>query len=148
MSDYYLHLIPEDLQYVPLKERVERVIDILKELCPGIQVEVTTTQKVRFIDPGSNLQAIYCPKCRRQLDMVWWQQVMSTKYATNFTDMDVETPCCGYRTRLDRLEYDWPAGFARFSISLLNPDCKMSEQDIQKISQLLTVGVKVIYAHY
>ncbi|NPA72493.1 MAG: hypothetical protein GXO35_06660 [Gammaproteobacteria bacterium] len=147
MSDYYLYIIPEDPYYVPSEEQVAQTISLLRETCPEIEIEATTTQEVRFIDPGSNLHTIYCPECRRLLDIAWWQEVMRAKYATGFVDMEVETPC-GHRTRLDRLEYAWPAGFARFSITLFNPDCEISGQDIHRISKLLGVDVKTIYAHY
>ena len=147
MSDYYLYIVPDDPSYVPSKERIERVTLFLENLCPGTKVEATATPEVRFVDSGSNLHALYCPKCGKQLEWSWWQGVMSEKYKDGFAELGVETPCCGHQTDLNRLVYDRPAGFARFVISLQNPTCEI-ESHLNEIAAMLGKGVRVIRAHY
>lgn len=148
MSDYCLYIVPDDPHYVPSKERIGHVTLFLERLCPGAEIEATASQGVRFVDSGSNLHALYCPECGKRLEWSWWQSVMSEKYKNGFAELGVETPCCGYQTDLNSLVYDWPAGFARFVISLKNPHRDLTEQNLDEIAATLGTGVKVIRAHY
>jgi hypothetical protein len=46
---------------------------------------------------------------------------MDASYRSAFEDLAVRTPCCHTDTTLNELDYDWPAGFARFVLEARNP---------------------------
>ncbi len=42
----------------------------------------------------------------------------------DLTSITTEMPCCGQNACLMDIEFDWPAGFARFELSVMNPNVK------------------------
>ncbi|WP_181387329.1 hypothetical protein [Streptomyces sp. Act143] len=60
----------------------------------------------------------------------------------------MSVPCCGAATTLDRLDYDWPCGFARFEIAVRNPETGgLSEEQLASVAQALGHPVRQIQAH-
>ena len=53
--------------------------------------------------------------------MGWWSEQMGQASHASFTNLAVLAPCCGTKTTLNDLTYDWPAGFAQAELSVLNP---------------------------
>ena len=86
-----------------------------------IVFQVVLREEIQFIDNGGNWQEVRCPRCKAVLADDWWTQAMDRAHGTKFAELSVKLPCCGWDSNLNDLEYDWPAGFARFSISVKNP---------------------------
>ena len=40
--------------------------------------------------------------------MEWWAEQMPLAGESSFTDLALTTPCCGTRTNLNDLGYEWP----------------------------------------
>ncbi len=148
MSDDYLRLIPVDQRYVPTSEQVTKALELVVRYWPETEPEVVAGGPVKFVDSGANLRRIRCPECGSSLDEDWWRRSMDHAYKTGFEDLSIVTPCCGNTTSLNDLEYEWPAGFARFRISLLNPARKPDAMTIQDIGEAVGCAIREVWAHY
>lgn len=150
MSDSHLRLLPTDPTWRPRPEAAERAVTTLEALIPEADhVEMKLYDEIRFIDPGANFERLSCPACRTELAMDWWSERMEQASAGSFRDRDVTTPCCGIRTSLDDLLYDWPAGFARAELSVLNPGrSSLDEAELARVADALGQQLAQVMAHY
>src|SRR5262249_43389135 len=140
MSDTYLKIIPKNVDFIPEQSKHRLAVDILRALVPeGEDAEVRVYDRVQFIDQGENLEAVICPLCeaRSNIDYLseddpvraWWDEAiikadLNAGKATFKLDdrCTLDMPCCRGRTLFTSLRFDWPAGFARFELFMLNPD--------------------------
>src|SRR5262245_55381542 len=132
MSDDYLKIIPADPHHVPHVERHAKAIECLEQLFPdGDESRADVYDAVQFIDQGENCEAALCPACGTRLELdpfseddpglQWWYE-LGNRLEQHPPEAIVTTiPCCNASVRLIDLESDWPAGFARFELSIRNP---------------------------
>jgi hypothetical protein len=148
-SDTYLRVIPVDPACVPSALARERASTILSRAVPlADDVASQVTEDVRFVDCGANFETVSCPRCGTDLGE-WWSTAMELAHEQQFRDLRITTPCCARRTSLNELVYSWPAGFARYSLEVLNPGVgSLSEQTVRRLEGALGVAVRVIWAHY
>jgi len=162
MSDNYLKFIPLDSKYIPDESTHQDAIEFLENLTPdGEEVEVEVYPHLTFIDQGQNLEEVICPSCRASI-----QQDNCSEEETNlekiFFKIDqqsnneelenglIEMPCCKNEVKTTDLAFKWPAGFAKFELSALNPglDESLSKNDISTLSKILGCELLQIWAHY
>jgi hypothetical protein len=150
MSDDYLRLIPTDPDRRPEAEAAERAAAVLAGLFPGADgVEAELYDEVTFVDPGENFERVSCPACQVELDMEWWSEAMGQAGDAGFTDLAVTAPCCGTATSLNDLVYDWPAGFARAALSVLNPGRGwLDETELNQVADAMGHPLRQVMAHY
>jgi hypothetical protein len=149
MSDNILKLIPTTPHYVPGAAAAHRARDLLSNYLPGIdEIDYEVTETIRFIDQGGNWERVLCPVCGTELDTVWWQEAMDTASQTGFTDLSVNLPCCYARSSLNDLQYEWPAGFARFVLKARNPRADLDDGELKSLEQVLKCKLRKIWAHY
>jgi hypothetical protein len=149
MSDDFLRLIPTDPQCTAGDRQLREASALLASFLPQAQ-EVTfeIKEQVSFIDPGQNLERIFCPRCGHQVDMGWWADQMDAAYETGFSDLSVKMPCCGATVSLNDLQYDWPAGFARFVLEARNPREHLNQEKLESLEAILGCKLRRILAHY
>lgn len=149
MSDNIMKLIPISPEYVPEANAIGKAIDLLKiYFAKADEITFVLTDNIRFIDPGSNLENIYCPYCGKKLDITWWQEAMNNASRSNFQRLVVVTPCCNVTTSLNELRYEWNAGFARFSLEIRNPINDIDDNQFKSIEVIINSRLKKILAHY
>jgi hypothetical protein len=149
MSDNVLKLIPTSPAFVPASESVERATAILRDrFLHADEVQARLSDQVRFIDQGANLESVRCPYDDKQLTTEWWQETMDAANQSGFRDLSVILPCCGRNSSLNELNYKWPAGFARFSLEVHNPQGDVSAEEFTRLEQILETGLTKIWAHY
>ena len=150
MSDNVLRLIPTDPQFVPDDASAERARDHLAELAPNAdEVTQNMSEETQFVDPGANLERISCPRCGQNLPMEWWQDRMDDAFKARFTVLAVTTPCCGADVSLNDLNYEWPAGFARFVLEAMNPGvADLATAEIATLAEIVGSPLRRIWAHY
>jgi hypothetical protein len=149
VSDNVLKLIPSSPTYVPSDNAIDKALAIIKEslqFTDNIRVEVS--ESPRFIDQGSNWERVVCPNCNLVIDTSWWQHVMDEAYESGFRNLAVKVPCCGTETYLNELKYEWPAGFARFSVEIWNPELEIAGSKLQALEIALGSSLIKIWAHY
>lgn len=122
MSDNWIIIIPESPDYIPDETAQARTVALFHEIAPNAdEIKKELSEQIRFIDCGSNLSSVICPHCERELDFEWWQTWMDEEAEAGFPIRIASLPCCGAEGSLQTLRYDWPQGFARFSVEAMNP---------------------------
>ena len=125
MSDSQTILIPADPSYVPNN-------CIIKKIQELYSANLEIHDQVQFIDCGENLEQILCPYCQKDL-AEWWGDAMNAAYSpeSGFSMLAVTLPCCGKKSFLNELDYNWPVGFSRTSLTF------DSDKDLPHTEKLL-----------
>lgn len=149
MSDNWIAIIPEDPRFVPdaAKQRCAR--DRFAEIAPEAdEIEIKVSEKIEFFDCGANFERIYCPSCRSEISVEWWQGRMDEDYGDGFKLAKYAVPCCGAKSTLHELDYDWPQGFGQFALDAMNPNiCKLDDKYMREFEVILGTKLRVIYRH-
>lgn len=151
MSDSFLRIIPRDPGHLPEAAAQERTLALIRTLLPAAaELRATVHDEIVFVDAGGNLESIACPRCGQRLSLAWWADAMDVAHALRFSDLFIEVPCCGRRVSLNDLEYEWPAGFARFVIEARDPALGgwLDADASARIETALGTRVRQILARY
>ncbi|MEU8812942.1 hypothetical protein [Actinoplanes sp. NPDC048796] len=154
MSDSYACVIPTDPTWQPEGEAAERAEDYVRSVFldpDGSGQEITTEfyDRITAVDAGENLSRITCPRCGADIPLEWWAE-LSEESEHEFDDLAVVVPCCTAELQLDTLIFDWPCGFARFEIAVLNPardDARFADDELAELAILLGHPVRQILIH-
>jgi hypothetical protein len=163
VSDDVLSLIPVDREYVPSSAAREKAAVLLQAMLPdGEMCEAKVYDELHFIDQGENCEAVLCPACGRRFELdyftendpglTWWL-AMSEAIAKDGSIKNVRAtmPCCGASIPFTSLEFDWPAEFAHFALSIWNPnvaDGRLTVAQLGMLEEVLGCKLKQIRAHY
>ena len=148
MSDNYLRVIPTVPDWSPEHARAAAALRMMQTLCPDGDAEIRRYDEVTFIDQGGNFQHVRCPRCGTALENAWWSQAMDGAYQNRFVDLATVTPCCSDEVSLNELDYDWPAGFAQFELSVHNPNRGwLSDNEMAQLADALGHPVRQILCH-
>ncbi|MFC5452368.1 hypothetical protein [Paenibacillus aestuarii] len=144
MSAEVVKLIPTDPEYVP----TEKCIEMIDEWIQRFHAQIIVTEEVRFIDQGANFEKIICPFCLSNIEIEWWQNQMDIASESSFHELKTITTCCNQQTTLNDLNYIWEAGFARFTIEVLESSSDITKADVLTIGEKLECSLKKVIAHY
>jgi len=148
MSDTYLRVIPTVPGWSPEDPRAAAALRVVQNLCPDGDVEIRRYDEVTFIDQGENFEDVRCPHCGTALDNAWWGDAMDHAYQNQFVDLATVTPCCSAAVSLNELNYDGPAGFAQFELSVHDPNRGwLSDKEIAQVADALGHPVRQILCH-
>jgi hypothetical protein len=138
--------------FVPVEDARERARLLLADLLPEAdQVTAETHDETVFVDQGENFLRVLCPVCGTELPTGWWTTSMERACESRFVDLDVITPCCGRRSTLNDLNYDWPAGFARFILEACNPGIVsrgLDLDDLRRLEEIVGCNLRTVRGHY
>lgn len=162
MSDNYLKIIPVQKDFIPEKSTHQAAISFLEGLTPdGDEVQIEIYKELTFIDQGQNLEEIICPSCQNSFkqDIYSEEEIDCEKIFEKINEQAengeldsgiIEMSCCGNIVNTTDLIFEWPAGFAKFELSALNPELErpISESDITMLSNILGCKLLQIWAHY
>ena len=159
MSDNYLRLIPTDAHFVPTECAVRSAVAFLRPSVPAADnLEVETYARPIFVDQGTNLEAIRCPRCGTTSSLHgpdgqnvqhWWNAITDSIDEHTVTELVVTMPCCTAEVPFANLSFEWPAGIASFEISILNPGVSgLDERLVAKLEHMLGCKLRQIWAHY
>ncbi|MFC3741297.1 hypothetical protein [Paractinoplanes deccanensis] len=154
MSDFYACVIPTDAGWQPEGEAAERAEDYVAGVFPdsdgaGQEITVEFYDRITAVDAGENLERITCPRCGADIPLEWYAELLEESEG-EFDDLGVTVPCCNSQLQLDTLTFDWPCGFARFEIAVLNPardDPEFTEDELTELGILLGHPVRQIRIH-
>lgn len=149
MSDFWINVVPESPDYVPSEEASRRAVELFRRFAPAAEKVVAEfTEKVRFIDCGENLERVICPECGQEIEVGWWADRMGEEYEAGYPFKPVALPCCGAQKSVGDLIFDWPQGFARYSVEAMNPDIgDLSDDQLSQFATVLGCKVKKILQH-
>lgn len=161
MSDDVLKLIPQDRLFVPDRDRHAEALQMLEALFPdGEQCEVKTFDAPEFIDCGQNFEAVICSACGGRLELdpftegdpgtAWWYAVQDQAVNEPLVDVQTTMPCCGERVAFADLDFDWPAGFARFELVIWNPNVadNLDDASLANFERVLGCNLRQVRARY
>lgn len=144
MSDNWLILIPKSPDYVPSEEARKRAVALFKLVAPEAdEICVEVTERPRLVDCGVNFEKIICPCCRKNLSIEWWTDWVSQEYELGYPFKSIPLPCCGAIQSLTELIYNWPQGFARFSLEAMNPNIRDLPQGAEHDFEMI-LGCKLL----
>lgn len=156
MSDTFLKLVPLDPNFVPGTHEQAEAVALLSAAFPdGEDVEAEVYDTVTFIDNGENTEAIVCTVCGRSLDFAdelaaeVMGQLNDAIDAGSISTQTITMPCCGAIVAATSLRFDWPVGFARFELSIRNPnaDRPIPDEVRQRLEVAIGAPLLEIWAH-
>jgi hypothetical protein len=149
MSDNWIVLIPENARFVPDLDNQRRARQRLAEIVPDAdEIEIKIFKDVVFFDCGGNFERICCPSCSAEIPIAWWQNRMNEDYNDGFKLAAYATPCCGKRSTLNELIYEWPQGFGLFSLDAMNPNIgELEDKHKREFEEILGTKLRVVYQH-
>lgn len=101
-----------------------------------------------FFDCGENFERVFCPSCRSEIPAEWWKDRMDEDSDNGFKLDAYATPCCGKKSTLHDLVYEWPQGFGCFALDAMNPNIGLLENDHKReFETILGTKLRVIYQH-
>lgn len=161
MSDDYLKIIPTSPDQVPPKKAHKPAVSLLKSFFPdGEECQAEVYEAIEFIDQGENIEAVICPACRKRSELdhlseddpvvAWWCELSDAICESALETLSTTMSCCGRDVRVMDLEFDWPAGIARFELSVMNPDSteNLTASQLGELETILGCGLRQIRAHY
>lgn len=150
MSDNWIIIIPGEPNYVPPRDAQERAVSLFKSFAPRAdEIRMEVSDAIRFIDCGANFSAIFCPHCRKEVSIDWWQEAMKGEAEAGFPLNQRMLPCCAASATLHDLKYDWPQGFARFSLEVMNAGIgDLSPEQLTSLEQALECPIRKILQHF
>ena len=163
MSDDGLKLVPKDPAFGPTPAAQAAAVTAPEQLLPeGEMCQAEVRNCLWFIDQGENLEAVVCPYCggRTTFDFhseddpaLDWRYELSDKFEdeeTNLSDLLTEMPSCSHQVKVMDIEFDWPAAFARFELSICNPNVSenLATDQLGQLESLLGCELKQVRAHY
>lgn len=147
MSDYIMKIIPADFTYSVTGEQAKRTLSFLRAMVKANDITFLSSETPVFVDCGSNLEMIVCPCCGEQLDFGWWGEAMNIAGKEEFKNLSITMPCCGEKSTLNDLDYEFPCGFACAEFDILNPSTDFDSQILSEVEELVGCPVRVIRAH-
>jgi hypothetical protein len=150
MSDCILRIIPSDPAFVPDVDAQQSAASLVREAFPEAgDVGLRTEDDVAFVDAGANFDAVFCPRCTRELARDWWAEAMDQAAAGSFVNLAMKLPCCGEATTLNDLRYEMPQGFARFVMEVMNPAAANVPAGLEaRLCETLGCELRFVWAHY
>ncbi|WP_369941723.1 hypothetical protein [Xanthomonas medicagonis] len=161
MSDDVLRIVPASSTHIPPVETHEPAVRMLEKLLPdGEMCEADVYENVEFIDCGENLEAIICPACgtRTKLHIfsetdagtLLWDEIATALEDVPAAKLEVQMPCCGTTMLFTALGFDWPTAFARFELSIYNPNTSenLPPGQVALLENILGCELKQVRAHY
>jgi len=153
MSDSWLIFVPHDPECVPAPSAQSDAVDMLRTLFRAASdVSANVSDAIQFIDSGGNFGSVFCPRCGAIANgpAGWWNTAMSAAgdWQRGFVDLSVTTPCCATQTSLNDLDYSWPCGFARFTLSVMNPgQLDLGPEQFNALERMLGCRLRRVYRH-
>ena len=157
MSESVLSVIPTDPHWQPAPDAGKRAAALVLELVStsndgtdadpdDVELDVDWHDAIAAVDCGQNLMRVGCPHCGASVDPEWYADLLE-EHKGVLPTLDITTPCCTTDTSLDRLDFDWPCGFARFEIAAWNPRRHLlTPEELTSVGRMLGHPVRQILA--
>ena len=138
MSDNWIIFASSDPDWTPSERRtVEDARAILKVAFPSSDgIEYQVYDHYQFVWNGENFEGVNCPFCKESADEWWGDSIPDFDNSSSFGDLEIVTPCCSKRTDLNSLDYPEPVAFAKFEISIMNPDDPRNLSGVHGVAEM------------
>jgi len=163
MAEIVLKVIPLDAAYIPPVELQHEAISVLAPL--GDYCIPRTHRRISIVDIGLDLEAIDCPVCSERVYIdfdsnpndifcppsreakLWWE-ICERLENESVSTIQVCMPCCEATVPLASLAFYWPAPFASFELSIVNPidTDGLPPETLQALEAILKCRLQVVRA--
>lgn len=147
MSEHIIKIITSNPYDIISLETLEEVKSFLISNISCDYINVECNEYPVFVDCGSNLETIFCPKCETELSFDWWGNKMNIASKCSFQHLEIELPCCTKIVSLNDLKYNYKCGFSCSVIEIFNPTNEFNQQIINSIQMILGTNINLINAH-
>lgn len=148
MSDHIVKLIPRLHTYRTNVNHAEAAVTALKRLTETEDVSFRQNDRPEFVDCGSNLVEVRCPKCGALVPQQWWGEKMDEMYAqSHFLILEQEMPCCHKQASFNDLRYDAPCGFATLEFTIRNPKKEVGKEVCEHLGERFGLLFKKVESH-
>ena len=148
MSDYIIKIIPENALFCMSTEEAAKTTRWLKQKIAASQIVCRVTDAPQFVDCGSNLERIICPKCGADISLDWWSESMDALYVNGaFRTLMVKTPCCQRDISLNDLDYHFLCGYSCIEYDIHNPIVNVDDSLIQELEDQFGIKTRIIRCH-
>ena len=147
MTTHVLKLIPTDPWLIPPEPQWSVAAARFYQFAPHAEtIETSSSATIQFVDPGGNFERVRCPACATDITD-WWTTAMDAAGQSNFADLSISVPCCAITTTLNELQYEWPAGFARFTLAARNPNLEhgLSVEALDELQEILGYRLRQVF---
>ena len=128
-----IYIIPSDPKVSFNRNDAANLIQMLAIRFPDKEIAACLGSEISFVDCGEGLEKINCPNCNKEIPMEFWQKEMEKAYQNKFSNLNITTPCCGKISNLNNLKYTRDCCFAKFILSIQDPDeSVLNEVDLLK----------------
>ncbi|SRR6266545_1563411 len=133
-----ISLLPRDPWLIPNEAAHQQAVDRLVSFVGEVdEIHISISETPIFIDPGVGLTHVTCPSCQHRFTTSW-QAIVDWAAEQHFRTLDIVMPCCRTSVSLNDLQYDCPAGWARFDIEAVNPKvAQLSIEQMRELEQIL-----------
>jgi len=140
-----LGLIPRDPWLIPDEQAHQQAAECLAGFVrQADQIHITVNETPIFVDAGARLTHATCPRCQHRF-ATSWQAIVERAAEHPFRTLDGMMPCWGTTLSLNDLQYDRPAGWARFLIEAVNPKVEvLSIVQMRELEHILDCSMRQI----
>lgn len=148
MSDNWLQYLPKDPTFRPSSKAAAAAELLLRAWLPEADaIESEFHKRIMFFEGGANFSGSRCPVCDADTEP-WWGDAMERAARTGFVELGCRASCCGASVSLNELRYNWPAGFASYSLEAMNPHSRgLSAAQIVRLEQELGCELREVPLH-
>ncbi|WMW80889.1 hypothetical protein RF679_01080 [Undibacterium cyanobacteriorum] len=164
--DTTLSVIPNDMYFTPTPEAANEALACLSQLFPyADNYKVEIFSEPRFICPELLAESVTCPVCHTNsirigpigsAERKWFAQIDEEMNDQPIEGVTAVLPACGHSVPFAQLNFNYPAGFARFVLranhslwndEYLSPGAPLTEQKAA-LEAILGVPVDVVQTVY
>lgn len=136
MAEHLVKLIPCLHTYRTNVNRAAAAVEALKKVVEAEEITFRQTDQPEFVDCGSDLSKIRCPKCGAPLAREWWLDEMERMYQEDhFFVLEREMPCCEKTANFNQLHYEAPCGFSCLEFIIRNPEGPVGKEAVDALSE-------------
>ena len=138
-------------------------------MVPFGEIEAKVFGDLEFIDQGQHCEAVLCSSCGNrvavdpfsgtELAQDWYGNLVEAiaARATPVREFKTTMPCCGASVSLTSLQFDMPAGIARFELCATDPEIEtdkrggtttLTAEQLNKLEAVLGCKLTQIEASY
>lgn len=148
MAEHIVSLIPRLHTYRTNPAMAEAAVTALKKMVEADEITFTQTDAPEFVDCGSDLMEVRCPKCNALLPQAWWGEKMDEMYAqSHFLILEQEMPCCGKTASFNDLRYHAPCGFSALKFTIRNPKAAVGKEATEYLGERFGILFKMVESH-
>ena len=101
-----------------------------------------------------------CPACQARLkldhfkeedpNVAWWYDLSDKMGEQSIGTVVTTMPCCQKEVHAIYLEFDWPAGFARFEMNVMNPNvvANLATSQLHQLETIFGCQLRQVRAYY